>query len=78
MEGQVIGDVITIYSRSKDHAIPVLRHEFIDAMVVEAIKPYQQLANLQRAAINAILGQIQDDAYQEKEKVVESLLRLIE
>lgn len=78
VEGQVTGDVITIYSRSKDHAIKVLHHEFIDAMVVEAIRPYQHLANLQRAAVNAMLTQIQDGAYQEKEKVVESLLRLVE
>lgn len=78
VEGEVAGDIITIYSRSKDHATKVLRHEFVDALIVEAIEPYKQLANLQRAAINAMLAQIQEGAYQEKEKIVESLLRLIQ
>ena len=78
LDGEVKGNTIWIYCRSKEKAIQTLRHEFIDWLIVEAIRPYEELVNLQRAAINAIFRHVQEQSYNRKEGVVEALLKLIQ
>ena len=78
VEGEVIGNKIVIHSVTREHALETLRHEFIDALVVESIKPYQDLVNLHRTVLNSVLKHLQEGAYAKKEQSVESLLRLME
>jgi hypothetical protein len=69
-EGEVIGNTIYIYSTNLADAIETLRHEFLDAMICTASKPYLDL-------INALLSVVSEQAYSKKEKVVESLVRMM-
>lgn len=78
LEGEVKDNTIWIYCLSEEKAIQTLRHEFVDWLIVEAIKPYEQLVNLQRAALNAIFRHLQEQSYYQKENVVEALLKLIQ
>jgi hypothetical protein len=68
-EGEVVGDTIYIYSTNLANALETLRHEFFDAMISAASKPYLNL-------INALLSVISEQAYCKKEEVVESLVRM--
>ena len=52
-----------------------LRHEFVEALVNEANKPYEKLCNLQRSIINQVLADKARIAYEARERVVEKLLR---
>ncbi|MCA2003263.1 MAG: gluconate 2-dehydrogenase subunit 3 family protein [Candidatus Nitrosotenuis sp.] len=69
-EGEVIGNKIYIYSTDFAGATETLLHEFIDAMISRATTPYLDL-------INALLSVISQKAYQKKEDVVESLVRML-
>jgi len=76
-EGEVKGDTIYIYAEDLDIAIDTLRHEFLDYVVCLAIKPYEKIVNRQRLIINSLLADAQEEAYREKERVVERLKRLL-
>jgi hypothetical protein len=78
LDGEVKDDTIWIYCHPEEKARQTLRHEFIDWVIVEAIEPYEQLVNLQRAAINAMFRHVQEQSYNRKEQVVEALLKLIQ
>jgi len=68
--GEVKDKTIFIYVVSKEKAIEVLRHEFLDYCVSQAIEPYRRVTN-------KLIKLINDDAYREKEKIVEALIRLL-
>ncbi len=70
IEGRVEENVITIYSENIADAIDTLQHEFVDYIISQAIKPYVNL-------VNSLMSIITKDAYETKEDVVESLLRLM-
>ncbi len=70
IEGKVDENTITIYSENIADAIDTLQHEFVDYVISQAIKPYIKLVNL-------LMSIITKDAYETKEDVVESLLRLM-
>jgi len=76
-EGEVKGDTIYIYSDAQDKAIDTLRHEFLDYVICLAIKPYERIVNRQRLIINSLLLDMQEEAYREKERVVEKLKHLL-
>ena len=78
VEGEVKDNTIWIYSQSLDEAIRTLRHEFLDALYCEGVKPYEDIINIQRTAINSILKQLQDQAYRKKEGVIEALSKLVD
>ena len=69
-DGEVIGNKIYIYSTNFSDALETLRHEFFDAMICSATTPYLDL-------INVLLSVISEKAYQKKEDVVESLVRMM-
>lgn len=77
IDGKVKDNVISIYCESKEEAILTLRHEFIDWLIVESVRPYEDLINLHRVAINAIFKNIQDRSYSKKEEAVEALVKLL-
>lgn len=78
LEGEVRDDTIWIYSGSREKAIETLRHEFLDWLVVQSLRPYEQLINIQRAALNAVFKHLQDVVYVEKEKLIETLMKLLD
>lgn len=69
-EGEVVGNTIYIYSTNLADALKTLRHEFFDAMICTASKPYLEL-------INALLSAISGQAYFKKEEIVELLVRMM-
>jgi len=68
-EGEVVGKIIYIYSCNLKDATHTLQHEFFDILICRTNKPYVDV-------INALLSIISEKAYQEKEEVVEILVRL--
>lgn len=70
IEGKVEDNTITIYSQEIKQAIETLRHEFVDYIVCDAIKPYIKL-------VNVLLSAISRDSYDKKEESVETLLNLL-
>ena len=78
LDGEVRGDTIRIYEKDPAKAISVLRHEFLDYLVCKAVRPYQDLINVQRTTVNAVLKELQEEAHREKEKIVEKLKAILE
>ena len=78
LAAEVRDDIILIYEEDPVKAISVLRHEFLDYLVCKAVKPYQDLINVQRTTVNAVLKELQEEAHREKEKIVEKLKAILE
>jgi len=70
ISGEVKGHHIYVYDQELGVAKETLTHEFMDHAIAEAIKPYKEVTN-------RLISLINEDAYKRKEKVVESLCRLI-
>jgi len=68
-EGEVLGNTIYIFSCNLEDAIHTLQHEFFDILICRTHKPYIEV-------INTLLSIISEKTYQEKEDVVEILVRL--
>jgi len=68
-EGEVLGKTIHIYSCNLEDAVHTLQHEFFDILVCRTNNPYVEV-------INTLLSIISEKTYQEKEEVVEILVRL--
>jgi len=78
LDGEISDDTIRIYEKDPVKAISVLRHEFLDYLVCKAVKPYQDLINVQRTTVNAVLKELQEQAHKEKERIVEKLKAILE
>ena len=76
LSGEVKNDVIYVYEEDCTRALNVLRHEFFDYSVSRAIKPYERATAFYRAMVNALIEKLGEEAYSEKEKVVEALKRI--
>lgn len=70
LSGEVKGDLVYIYEGDVDRAVKVLRHEFIDYLVSQAIEPY-------RSVTNKLIQLLNEVAYKKKEYVVEALIKLL-
>ncbi|MGB9760492.1 MAG: hypothetical protein ACP5IT_11285 [Thermoproteota archaeon] len=70
LSGEVKGNTIYIYDDIEDNAIETLKHEFVDYLISEAIRPYKLFAN-------KLVQLLNEEAYKRKEKVVEALERLL-
>ena len=68
-EGEVLGKTIHIYSCNLKDAIHTLQHEFFDILICRTNKSYVEI-------INTLLFIISEKTYQEKEEIVEMLVRL--
>ena len=68
-EGEVLEKTIHIYSCNLKDAIHTLQHEFFDILICKTNKPYVEI-------INTLLSIISEKTYQEKEEIVEMLVRL--
>jgi len=70
LSGEVRGNDLIIYETDEKEALKTLRHEFIDFIVSQAVEPYKEVANI-------LVKQLNKNAYQNKEFVVEALCRLM-
>lgn len=70
LSGEVKGSTLYIYEESEEEAKAVLRHEFLDFCVSQAIDPYRRVTN-------TLIKLLNDDAYKRKEQIVEALSRLL-
>lgn len=66
ISGEVKGVWILIYDEDVEVALETLRHEFIDYAISKVVEPYKEITNSLIAIVN-------DIAYREKERLVESL-----
>jgi hypothetical protein len=65
LSGEVKGDFIYIYEEEEGIAIETLEHEFLDYAISQVIEPYKQVTN-------RLIGLINENAYEKKEKLVEN------
>lgn len=70
LSGEVKGDTIYVYEVDEGRALEVLRHEFLDYCISQAIEPY-------RMVTNKLIKLINEEAYNRKERIVEALNRLL-
>jgi len=70
LSGEVKNATIYVYEQEENKAVEVLKHEFIDYLVSQAIEPYKSVANKLIQLLNEI-------AYKRKEEIVENLAKLL-
>lgn len=69
--GEVTGTTIRIYEANRVKAIDTLRHEFIEYLLTrDLVAPYKEL-------INKLISLFEEEMYDRKEKLVETLRELI-
>ena len=76
-EGRVKDNTIFIFSPHAERALEILDHEFLDWLVTKAITPYQHIINAQRVVLNSLFKHIEDQAYTDKELVIDALVKLL-
>ena len=77
VSGKVEGSVIYVFEPTFIEAIKVLRHEFLDYLVSLAVKPYEKAASYYRAMVNSLIRELGEEAYNDKERVVEALVKIM-
>ena len=71
MSGEVRNSVVYVYEEDEVKAMETLKHELIDYLITSKIvKPLVELVNL-------LIKSRESDIYREKEKIVESLSRIL-
>lgn len=70
LSGEVKGRCILIYESDEEEAFKTLRHEVIDYLIGRTIEPYKEVTN-------RLINMINEDAYKQKERIVEALTRLL-
>jgi hypothetical protein len=70
LSGEVRGETIYIYDGDEGEALETLRHEFLDYAISRVIEPYKQVTN-------KLITLINEEAYKRKERLVESLCKLV-
>ena len=70
LSGEVKNNLIYVYEVNEEKAVDTLRHEFLDYCVSQAIDPYRKVTN-------KLIIMINEEAYLRKERIVESLTKLL-
>jgi len=70
LSGEVKNNLIYVYEVDEEKAVDTLRHEFLDYCVSQAIQPYKEVTN-------RLIRMINEDAYRRKERIVETLVKLL-
>ena len=71
LSGEVKNGIIHIYEPNEDKAIETLKHEFVDYIVSQPIELYKSVTN-------KLIQLLNETAYERKEKVVETLVKLLD
>ena len=69
LSGEVKGSTIYVYDESEKTALDTLRHEFFDYCISKAIQPYRHVTN-------TLIKLLNENAYKQKEDVVEGLRKI--
>jgi hypothetical protein len=77
LSGKVENFTILIFEETPEEALNVLRHEFIDFVVSQAIRPYEQATVFYKSMVNAVIEKLSANAYSEKELAIEELSKLV-
>ena len=77
VSGKVEGNVIYVFEQTYAEATEVLRHEFLDYLVSLAVRPYEKAASYYRAMVNSLIRELGEEAYNDKERVVEALVKIM-
>jgi hypothetical protein len=77
LSGKVESGMIFIFEENAEKALDTLKHEFIDYAISLAIQPYERVTILYSTMINGLMKKLSQQAYEEKEKIVESLKKLV-
>ncbi|MEM2027590.1 MAG: hypothetical protein QXO15_04770 [Nitrososphaerota archaeon] len=70
LSGEVKGETIFIYEEDFEKALETLKHEFIDYAISKVIESYRDVTN-------KLLMLINEETYRRKERVIESLSKLL-
>jgi hypothetical protein len=70
LEGEVKGTTVYVYSTDPGAALRTMEHEVVDYAITKAIAPYRDVTN-------ALIEVVNEHAYQEKERLVERLCKLL-
>ena len=70
ISGEVKGEYIYVYDEDMEVALETLKHEFLDYAISMIIELYTEVTNKFISIIN-------EDAYKKKERLVNSLIRLL-
>jgi len=70
LSGEVKNNLLYVYEVDKEKAVDTLRHEFLDYCVSQAIEPYKEVTN-------RLIRMINEEAYSQKENIIEALTKLI-
>jgi hypothetical protein len=70
LAGEVKGKCIFLYDEDIDTAFETLKHEFLDYAVSEVIEPYMRMTN-------RVITLLNERAYEQKESLIEDLMRVI-
>ena len=71
VSGEVIKDTILIYDVAVEDALKTLRHEFLDCLIT------RNLVNPLISLVNTLIKTRESEIYRTKERVVETLSKLI-
>ena len=69
LSGEVKGSTMYIYDVIERKAMDTLHHEFLDSCISKAIQPYRQVTN-------TLIKLLNENAYKQKEEIVEGLRKL--
>jgi|GEM_PF-2305448 len=67
---QVIGDTIFIYAKNPERALNLMRHGFMEWILNQHTSPYRQL-------VNKLITLFEEQYYERKEKLIESLMNIL-
>ena len=70
LQGEVRGDLISVFVQDPAEALFVLDHEFLEWLLAELTLPYRRLLNL-------LIENFELEQYRRKEDIVEGLIRLL-
>ena len=71
VSGEVRNGTLYVYEEDENKAMEIMRHELVDYLITSRlVKPLVELINL-------LIKSRQSDIYQEKEKIVEALIRML-
>jgi len=70
LRGEVLGNKIFVYDSNFDVAKQTLKHEFVEYFINQAIDPY-------RRALVSSISFFEDRAYNQREKIVKALVKLL-
>ena len=68
---EVSGNTIFIYAEDAEEGVELIRHGFFEWLLNRHAKPYRRF-------INCLIEMFEEGQYAEKERVIESLLRLLQ